>query len=62
MSQQISKTETYLLRYFRTEFYGKRLSRIFEIPSISSKKPSISIGNLGFQSQILIFQIKNLKK
>ena len=51
MSQQMSKTETYLLRYFRTGFYGKRVSRIFEIPSISSKKPSISIGNPNISNQ-----------
>ena len=45
-----------------------RLSHIFEIPSISNeklrisnKKPSISVGNLGFQSKEPVFQIKNLK-
>ena len=33
-------------------FYGMRLSHIFEIPSISNEKPSISIEILGISIQI----------
>ena len=52
-----------------TEFYGTRLSHIFEIPSISNKKPSIlieipsiSIKNLGFRSKYLVFRIRNIER
>ena len=43
---------------FRGSYYGIRLSHIFEIPSISNEKPSISIKvpsilieNFGFRSK-----------
>ena len=52
-----------------TEFYGTQLSHIFEIPSISNKKPSISIEirsisikNLGFRSKYLVFRIRNIER
>ena len=55
----------------QVEIYGIQLSHIFEIPSISSEKasisieiPSILIKNLGFQSKYwicLVFHTLNLK-
>ena len=49
--------------------YGIRLSHIFEIPSTSNKKrsisieiPSISIKNLGFRSKYSVFRIRNFEK
>ena len=41
--------------------YGIRLPHIFEIPSTSNVKPSISIEKLGFRSKNLLFQIKHFK-
>ena len=39
----------------------KYYCHIFEIPSISNKKPSISIGNFGFRSKNSVFQINNFE-
>ena len=48
--------------------YGIRLSHIFEIPSISNEKPSISIiipniliENLGIRSKYWVFQFRNFE-
>ena len=48
--------------------YGIRLSHIFEIPSISNgklsisnEKPSLWIGNIRFRSKKAIFQIKKFE-
>ena len=48
--------------------YGIRLSHIFEIPSISNEKPSISIEiaiisikNLRFRSKYQVFRIRNFE-
>ena len=37
------------------------MPHIFEIPSISNGKPSISTGNLAFRSKYLVFQIRNFE-
>ena len=41
--------------------YGMRLSRMFEIPGISSEKPITLIENLGFRSKETVFQIKKFE-
>ena len=51
-----------------TNIYGIQLSHIFELRSISNKKPSVSIEtsrvlikNLGFRSKYQVFQIRNFE-
>ena len=46
---------------FRFGGYEILLSYIFEIPSISNEKPSISIGNFGLRSKNSVFQIINFE-
>ena len=41
--------------------YGMRLSRMFEIPGISSERPITLIENLGFRSKKTVFQIKKFE-
>ena len=52
----------------RDNYYGRQLSHIFDIPSISNEKPSISIEipiisikNLEFRSKYHVFRIRNFE-